>query len=95
VQESNRLFYKLFQLMCDLQVVLYCVDNAYSMVLAAMLDKVTRAYDLESKHLAINYVGYEEAVRGIDNFPEEGPYINGSINLRLISQAAKCRLTVS
>ncbi|KAL0052582.1 hypothetical protein WJX82_004239 [Trebouxia sp. C0006] len=54
------------------------VDNANSMVLAAMLDKVTRAYDLESKHPAIKYVGHEEVVRGIDYLPEKGLYITGS-----------------
>ncbi|DBA82705.1 TPA: hypothetical protein ACH3X1_006940 [Trebouxia sp. C0004] len=54
------------------------VDNANSMVLAAMLDKVTRAYDLESKHPAIKYVGHEDMVRGIDYLPEKGLYITGS-----------------
>ncbi len=55
------------------------VDNANSMVLAAMLDKVTRAYDLESKHPAIKYVGHEEVVRGIDYLPEKGLYITGEL----------------
>lgn len=49
------------------------------MVLAAMLDKVTRAYDLESKHPAIKYVGHEEVVRGIDYLPEKGLYITGEL----------------
>jgi hypothetical protein len=61
------------------------VDNANSMVLAAMLDKVTRAYDLESKHPAIKYVGHEEVVRGIDYLPEKGLYITGE---RLFHQLA-------
>ena len=54
------------------------VDNTNRMVLAAMLDKVTRAFDMESKLPAIKYVGHEEVVRGIDYLPEKGLYITGT-----------------
>ncbi len=69
------------------------------MVLAAMLDKVTRAYDLESKHPAIKYVGHEEVVRGIDYLPEKGLYITGELLFHHIAppspkQQGVCRLTV-
>ena len=53
------------------------VDNTNRMVLAAMLDKVTRAFDMESKLPAIKYVGHEEVVRGIDYLPEKGLYLTG------------------
>ena len=59
------------------------------MVLAAMLDKVTRAYDLESKHPAIKYVGHEEVVRGIDYLPEKGLYITGELLSHHIAPSPK------
>lgn len=53
------------------------VDNTNCVVLASMMDKVVRAYDLDSKHPAIKYVGHEDIVRGIDYLPEKGLYVTG------------------
>lgn len=53
------------------------VDNTNGVVLASMLDKATRAYDLCSKQPCIKYVGHDEVVRGVDYLPEKGLYITG------------------
>ena len=53
------------------------VDNLNGVVLASMLDKVTRAYDLDSKQPCIKYVGHDEVVRGVDYLPERGLYVTG------------------
>lgn len=53
------------------------VDNANEVVLIATLDKAVRAYDLQSRHPVMKYVGHEEVVCGIDYLPEKGLYITG------------------
>lgn len=53
------------------------VDNVNSLVLAATMDKGIRAYDLQSRHPVMKYMGHEEVVRGIDYLPEKGLYISG------------------
>lgn len=54
------------------------VDNTNGVVLASMLDKATRAYDLCSKQPCIKYIGHDEVVRGVDYLPEKGLYVTGS-----------------
>lgn len=64
------------------------VDNWNGVVLASMLDKVTRAYDLDSKQPCIKYVGHEEVVRGVDYLPERGLYVTGpALHNSLLTQA--------
>ena len=53
------------------------VDNVNTLVLAATMDKGIRAYDLQSRHPVMKYMGHEEVVRGIDYLPEKGLYISG------------------
>ena len=64
------------------------VDNSNSVVLATMLDKVTRAYDLDSKQPCIKYVGHDEVVRGIDYLPERGLYVTGMCTVPLCTLCA-------
>ena len=54
------------------------VDNTNKVVLAATMDKVIRAYDLNNKPPVIKYAGHEEVVRGIDFLPEKGLYVSGT-----------------
>ena len=69
------------------------VDNWNGVVLATMLDKVMRAYDLDSKQPCIKYVGHDEVVRGIDYLPERGLYVTGRCTIPSCTSGHPCNLT--
>ena len=54
------------------------VDCANQLLLAAMLDRVIRVYDLSSNQPLMKYEGHTDAVSSIGYLPDKGLYVSGS-----------------
>eukprot|EP00891_Asterochloris_glomerata_P008102 jgi/Astpho2/8102/fgenesh1_pg.00120_%23_63_t len=54
------------------------VDCANQLLLAAMLDRVIRVYDLGSPQPLMKYEGHTDAVSSIGYLPDKGLYVSGS-----------------
>ena len=69
------------------------VDCANQLLLAAMLDRVIRVYDLGSPQPLMKYEGHTDAVSSIGYLPDKGLYVSGSWDstLRLWKQPGEQR----
>lgn len=53
------------------------VDNANELVMASMLDRVIRAYDLDLRQPIQKYRGHQDLARCLVYLPDKGLYMSG------------------